>query len=53
MKREYTLIQADFVYDEQGGDLTIETSLDWIRLDRDEVVTLAEKLRDWVLQDDL
>lgn len=53
MKREYTLIQADFVYDEQVGDLMIETPLDCIRLDRDEVVTLAEKLRDWVLQDDL
>lgn len=53
MKREYLLIQADFIYDTEVGDLLIETQHGCVRLDLDEVTTLAEKLRDWVLQDDL
>ena len=53
MKHEYSLIQADFTYEVDTGVLLIETQHDCVRLDLDEVTTLAEKLRDWVLQDDL
>lgn len=52
MKYEYSIIQADFIYEVDTGVLLIETQHDFIRLDRDEVTTLAEKLRDWALQDE-
>ena len=53
MKHEYSINQTDFTYYVETGDLIIETKHAYIRLDLDEVTTLAEKLRDWVLQDDL
>ena len=52
MKRTYNTIPVCLEYDETTGILTIETACDTTILDRDEASTLAEKLQDWLLQDD-
>lgn len=52
MKRTYNTIPICLEYDETTGKLIIETACDTTILDRDEASTLAEKLQDWLLQDD-
>lgn len=47
----YCTIPMDLHYDTEKGSLVIETQDDCIILDRDEAVSLAEKLRDWVLNE--
>lgn len=52
MKRTYNTLPICIEYDETTGKLTIMTVGDTTILDRDEASTLAEKLQDWLLQDD-
>ena len=52
MKRTYFTIPICVEFDESEGKLVIETASDCVILDRDEATTLAEKLQDWLLQDD-
>ena len=52
MKQTYDTIPICVKYDEATGELSIKTAYDTTILDRDEATSLAEKLRDWLLQDD-
>lgn len=52
MKRTYNTIPIYIEYDETTGELIIETVCDTTILDRDDATSLAEKLQDWLLQDD-
>lgn len=52
MKHTYNTIPICVEFDESEGELVIETASDCVILDRDEAVSLAEKLRDWLLQDE-